>query len=149
MALYWDIFGVHKGETHLPNWHSDLNRFFADNGFDCFDTFCRSSLILFLRASTILTPNVIGNMERCGGKCVLFDINEERIYHSISHATIQAVTESLQYLLLHYKVVRWQTACDGYHGYSYDQNNLGQGVLFCLHQQTGKEKTFPKLIPRY
>lgn len=47
----------------------------------------------------------------------------------------------LSYLLLLSKDLRWQAAYVVHNGHSYDQNNLGEGVLFCLYQQTGKDKT--------
>lgn len=63
-------------------------------------------------------------MVGCGGKCFVL-IKEESIIPEMSHAMFQAVTESLQYLLLHHKSVRWQTASPGGDGHRYDQNNLG------------------------
>lgn len=37
LAVYWDVFGIHKGET--CDWYGDLSRYSADHGFDWFDTF--------------------------------------------------------------------------------------------------------------
>lgn len=118
LALYWDIFGVQKGKTHFTDWCGDLRRHYVD---DCFD-YCDSSSSLFLRASTILTRNAFRNMEECGGKCLIV-MEKEYITSYVSHAKFHA--ESLQYLLMHHKVVRWQAASPGCNGHSYDQNDLG------------------------
>ena len=77
----------------------------------------------------------------CVSVCVhtFFDINEERTYHAIHSlygtpgcnrvATMSAIA---------FQGLRWQATSIGCYGHSYDQNDLCEGVLFCLHQQTSK-----------
>lgn len=102
--------------------------------------FILMSLILFLRASTILTRNAIRNMERCGGKCAIIYLVVKERKNVSYHIFLWAANGLLQHLLLHYKVVWWEATFVVHNGHNYDQNGPGEGVLLCVHQQTGKEK---------